>query len=80
MTDILSLTPEELKQQIGDLGLPAYRAKQISEWLTRGCRDFSEMSNLPKALREMLPEHFELHAPGMLRHQVSREDGTEKFL
>ena len=80
MTDILSLTPEEMKQQIGDLGLPAYRAKQISEWLTRGCRDFSEMSNLPKALREMLPEHFELHAPGMLRHQVSREDGTEKFL
>lgn len=80
MTDILSLMPEELKQQISDLGLPAYRSKQISEWLTRGCRDFSEMTNLPKTLREVLQEHFELYAPKMLRQQISREDGTKKFL
>ena len=80
MTDILSLMPEELKQQISDLGLPAYRSKQISEWLTRGCRDFSEMTNLPKTLREVLQEHFELYAPKMLRQQISREDGTKKLL
>ena len=65
---------------LSELGLPGYRSKQISEWLTRGCRDFSEMSNLPKSLRETLPEHFELTAPKMLRRQISKEDGTEKFL
>ena len=80
MTDILSLTPDELKQQISTLGLPSYRAKQITDWLTRGCRDFSEMSNLPKTLRDRLPEYFELHAPVVLRRQISGEDGTEKFL
>ena len=80
MIDILSLSPEELRKTAQELGLPGYRAKQISEWLTRGCRDFSEMSNLPKSLRETLPEHFELTAPTMLRRQISKEDGTEKFL
>ena len=80
MIDILSLSPEELRKTVQELGLPGYRSKQISEWLTRGCRDFSEMSNLPKSLRESLPEHFELTAPKMLRRQISKEDGTEKFL
>ena len=80
MIDILSLSPEELRKTVQELGLPGYRSKQISEWLTRGCRDFSEMSNLPKSLRETLPEHFELTAPTMLRRQISKEDGTEKFL
>ena len=80
MIDILSLTPEELRKSVQELGLPGYRAKQISEWLTRGCRDFAEMSNLPKALRETLPQYFELTAPVMLRRQTSKEDGTEKFL
>ena len=80
MIDILSLSPEELRKSVQELGLPGYRSKQISEWLARGCRDFSEMSNLPKTLRETLPEHFELTAPTMLRRQISKEDGTEKFL
>ena len=80
MIDILSLSPDELRKTVQELGLPGYRSKQISEWLARGCRDFSEMSNLPKTLRETLPEHFELSAPTMLRRQISKEDGTEKFL
>ena len=80
MTDLLSLTPEELRTQIKALGLPEYRARQIQEWLTRGCRDFSQMSNLPKNLRESLASQFSLTAPALLRRQVSGEDGTEKYL
>ena len=80
MIDILSLSPDELRNSVQELGLPGYRAKQIFEWLTRGCRDFSEMSNLPKSLRETLPVHFALTAPKLLRKQVSKEDGTEKYL
>lgn len=80
MTDILSLTPEELKEQIVSLGQPAFRAKQISSWLKAGVRDFSRMSNLPKELRETLAQQFSLTAPVLLRAQTSALDGTGKFL
>ena len=80
MTDILSLTPEELKEQIVSLGQPAFRAKQISNWLKAGVRDFSRMSNLPKELRETLAQQFSLTAPVLLRAQTSALDGTGKFL
>ncbi|MBQ6427754.1 MAG: 23S rRNA (adenine(2503)-C(2))-methyltransferase RlmN [Oscillospiraceae bacterium] len=80
MTDILSLTPEELKEQIVSLGQPAFRAKQISSWLKAGVRDFSRMSNLPKELRETLAQQFSLTAPVLLRTQTSALDGTGKFL
>ena len=80
MTDILSLTPEELKEQIVSLGEPSFRANQISSWLTAGVRDFSWMSNLPKELRETLAQQFSLTAPVLLRAQTSALDGTGKFL
>ena len=80
MIDILSLTPEELKQSITDLGLPGWRSQQIFEWLSRGSRDFEEMTNLPKNLRASLAETYELHAPEVLRRQISKTDGTEKYL
>ncbi len=80
MTDILSLTPEELKEQIVSLGQPAFRAKQISSWLKAGVRDFSRMSNLPKELRERLAQQFSLTAPVLLRAQTSALDETGKFL
>ena len=80
MTDILSLTPDELRQSVTDLGLPGWRAQQIFEWLSRGCRDFEEMTNLPKSLRAKLTETYELYAPEVLRRQVSKTDGTEKYL
>lgn len=80
MTDILSMLPEELAQSVQELGLPAYRSKQIFEWLSRGCRNFSEMTNLQKSLRESLSEHYALQAPVLLRKQISRTDGTQKFL
>ncbi len=80
MKDILSLSLSELTNQITELGYPPYRAKQIYVWLTAGCRDFSAMTNLPASLRTELSEKFELSAPTMLRKQVSKEDGTIKFL
>ncbi len=80
MTDLLSLTQEELAKELKDRGQPAYRAKQINEWLLRGCRDFSAMNNLPLSLRTLLAESFRLHEPVLLREQISREDGTRKYL
>ena len=80
MTDILSLSLAELTKQITELGYPSYRAKQVYDWLVKGCRDFGAMSNLPASMRTDLHEKFQLSAPEMLSKQVSKEDGTVKFL
>ena len=58
--DIVSMTPEELERELIELGEPKYRAGQIFDWLSRGVRDFEQMSNLPRAFRETLKEYFEL--------------------
>ena len=78
--DILSLLPAELEQELESLGEPKFRAKQIFSWLHRGVRDFDQMSNLPKSLREKLKENYELYQPQVLRKQVSQLDGTIKYL
>ena len=78
--DILSLLPAELEQELESLGEPKFRAKQIFSWLHRGVRDFDQMSNLPKSLREKLKENYALYQPKVLRKQVSQLDGTIKYL
>lgn len=80
MIDILSLPADTLEQQIIKFGYPKYRAQQVMQWLTRGCRDFEEMTNLPQSLRQVLREQYLLYAPQLLRKQVSAEDGTVKCL
>ncbi len=78
--DILSLLPEELEEELAGLGEPRYRARQIFRWLSRGVRDFEEMSDQPKALRQKLQENYTLYRPKVLTKQVSRLDGTVKYL
>ena len=78
--DILSMTPEEIEQELQRLGEPKYRAGQIFDWLSRGIRDFDQMTNLSKALREKLKEEFALYEPKVLSKQVSSLDGTIKYL
>ena len=78
--NIRSLLPEEIAAELKSMGQPAYRAKQVFEWLTRGAAGYDEMSNLPKALRSALAERFYLGAPEVMRKQVSAEDGTVKYL
>ena len=78
--NLRSLLPEELAAVLKDMGQPAFRAKQLFSWLSRGAAGFEEMTNLPKALREALAESYYLGAPKVLRKQVSAEDGTVKYL
>ena len=78
--NIRDLLPEEIGAELAAMGQPAYRAKQVFDWLTRGAGGFGEMTNLPKPLREALEERFYLGAPAVIRKQVSAEDGTVKYL
>ena len=79
--DVCSLTQSELGAYLKELGEPGFRAKQLFSWLhQKKAQQFEEMSNLPKSLRESLKEHARL--PGLVQEvvQVSKSDGTEKYL
>ncbi len=80
MIDIKSMTLEELTAWLKDQGEPAFRAKQVFRWLYRGVTSFEEMTDLSKALRQRLAETALLTPPQVARKQMSREDGTIKYL
>ena len=80
MTDIKSMTQEELGSFLKSLGQPAFRAKQVFTWLHRGVTSFDEMTNLPKTPREQLAQTCHITAPFVARRQESKLDGTIKYL
>ena len=80
MTDIKSMDLAEMTVFFQQLGEPAFRAKQVFQWLHRGARSFGEMTNLSKALREKLTQTCSLCPPQVERKQVSALDGTIKYL
>ena len=77
-TDILSMNKEELTSYIVSLGEPAFRAKQIWDWLMKGA-DIMDMKNIPAALKEKLSENAFVATAKIAKKQVSA-DGTIKYL
>ena len=78
LTDIRTLTKEQLIAQLEQLGEKPFRAKQIYEWLwKKSVVDFDEMTNLSKELREKLKAHFIIHKIETYKVQKSN-DGTIK--
>ena len=80
MENLRNLLPEELEELLSELGEPRYRAKQVFKWLGRGIGDIDEMSDIPKLLREKFKENYTLYRPKVLSKQVSKLDGTIKYL
>ena len=80
-TDIKSLTIEELKTKLLEMGEKPFRGKQIYGWLhEKQALSFEEMSNLSLELRRRLAEQFTLTHLEMVRVQESAVDGTRKYL
>ena len=77
--DLMSLLPEELEALCREMGEPSYRAKQIFTFLARGVA-IGEMTTLKKAFRERLSEMCEDRLPRIEEKQVSKLDGTIKYL
>ena len=78
--DIKSMTLDEMTQFVKELGEPAFRGKQIFRWLHRGVSSFEEMSDLSKSLRNKLEEISFITVPKVERKQISKLDGTVKYL
>ncbi len=79
--DIKSLYQEELAAEMKTFGLPAFRAKQIYEWLhVKLVTSYEEMTNLPKDLRETLKDKYPIAALQEVDSLHSQADGTVKYL
>lgn len=78
--DIRSFSIEELSGFLDDLSQPKFRAKQIFKWLQSGIEDFSEMTNIPNSLREILKEKCYLANVKIVKKFVSQIDGTVKYV
>lgn len=80
LTPLIGLNTDELRTLLKQEGEPAYRAKQLAEWLyRRGAHRFDEMTNLPEALRARLKERYRVGRGHPVTERVSK-DGTVKLL
>ena len=78
--NIKSLTLEELKTLLAELGCKPFRAGQLFAWMySRGAQTFDEMTDIAKAERTLLASRFTVASLSLLRQELS-SDGTRKFL
>ena len=77
--DLYSMTPAELEEYFLSIGEPKFRAKQLFPRLAEGT-PLSEITNLPKKLRERLESETLDTLPRVEQKLVSKIDGTVKYL
>ncbi|MBW1718839.1 MAG: 23S rRNA (adenine(2503)-C(2))-methyltransferase RlmN [Deltaproteobacteria bacterium] len=79
MIDFRSLSRSDLEIWARDLGLPAFRGRQLFSWFWKpGFLDFSQMTDFPKALREKAAQKGMLTNLKLVTKQSSI-DGTSKL-
>ena len=80
-TDIKSLNFKEMQEYMLSIGEKKFRAKQVYEWLhQKQVQSFGEMTNLSKDLQKKLEEQAGLTVLEPVEVQVSKLDGTRKYL
>ncbi|NLM53034.1 MAG: 23S rRNA (adenine(2503)-C(2))-methyltransferase RlmN [Firmicutes bacterium] len=78
--NLLEMTPQEIAGFFQSLGEPAYRKKQLLQWIwQQNVLDFIAMTNFPRQLRQKLQEIATVGSAELLAHQKS-QDGTIKLL
>ena len=86
LIDCKNLDRQGLESFAESLGQPAFRGRQIMAWLYRpGVKDFSQMTDLAKSFRALLPDHArislfddpvtEISADGSIKFGFTLEDG-----
>lgn len=70
----------ELKDYFVSIGEPRFRGEQVFHWMyNRMAADFSEMNNIPKALRQKLDDSTLITALNYIEHKTS-SSGTTKYI
>lgn len=80
MQQLLGMTLDQLKAVVTGLGMPAFTAKQVADWLyKKKVTSFEAMLNISKANREKLSNAYSIGCvlPSDVKESV---DGTKKYL
>ncbi len=78
--NLLDLDPDGLRSFFKDIGEKPFRADQVMKWVHHsGINDFSQMTNLSKALRSKLEKSAVIQAPKVISKKFSK-DGTRKWV
>ena len=70
----------EIEEEFKELLLPKYRARQVYDWLSKGVKNFDEMTNISKSLREMLKSNYVILGVEIEKKFESNLDDTVKYL
>ncbi|WP_235316868.1 23S rRNA (adenine(2503)-C(2))-methyltransferase RlmN [Porphyromonas sp. COT-290 OH860] len=77
---LLGMSLEELTSALTALGMPRFTGKQVADWLyKKRATSIEEMTNISKANRELMAEHFVVGRSAPVTSQLS-VDGTRKYL
>lgn len=77
---LLGMTPEELKQIAAEVGIPAFAARQMAQWIyQKGVNSIDAMTNLSKVARERIAENYTVGMTPPLK-ALHSADGTAKYL
>lgn len=80
LTALSGKSQQEIVDFVQELGLPAYRGKQIHSWIyAKYASSFDEMTDLSRDLREKLHEKASVSLLELAHLEVSN-DGTRKYL
>lgn len=78
---ITKLLPSEVKDLLIKYKQPAYRAKQILEWIyKKNVLSFSDMSNLPKDFKKLLDDKMRVITLNQNEKFISKKDNTIKYV
>jgi 23S rRNA (adenine2503-C2)-methyltransferase len=79
--NLKGLTLAELEAKMVSIGHSAFRGRQLFRWINlRRESDFHKMTDLHKSFRDELDQKFELPKVKLKKAEISREDGTAKYL
>lgn len=78
--NLLNYTHQQLRELLVSWGEQPYRAQQLIQWIHQaGLSDFTQMTNVGKALKEKLSQLSYIAVPEIISCQKSA-DGTHKWL
>lgn len=81
LVDIKSLNLSELTEYVKSLGWPAFRAKQLYQWMhVKHVGDMADMTNIPLSIRNKLIDDARVITLKPVKVLISEIDGTRKYL